>query len=161
MLKLNFIQGNQQLLPPPLKREVCTFVLHFSFNLYFQFSIFYYFNHQNCLKDKLWSQERFQNNNRMLGFGTHLCGSFPLMMSVVDLEASSVFLFQRRGVETYLLKTVKDFLTLNYKFQSEGGRLFAWMWTEICKKGDYNLPKKNIFLIFFIFFQCYCIKLLM
>lgn len=80
----------------------------------------------------------------MLGFGTHLCGSFPLMMSVVDLEASSVFLFQRRGVETYLLKTVKDFLSLNYKFQSEGGRLFAWMWTEICKKGEYNLPKKNI-----------------
>lgn len=79
----------------------------------------------------------------MLGFGTHLCGSFPLMMSV-HLEASSVFLFQRRGIETYLLKTVKDFLSLNNKFQSEGGRLFTWMWTGICKKGECNLPKKNI-----------------
>lgn len=63
---------------------------------------------------------------------------------VRSFRSIKCFLIPEKGIETYLLKTAKTSCLLIISFRVKEGDLFAWMWTEICEKGECNLPKKNI-----------------
>lgn len=123
MLKFNFIEGNQQSLPLLKKRSLqfCSIIFPsiFIFNSLFSTILALRIN---CLKDELWAQGNAEQQD--IRVWTHLCRLFPLMVSI-HLEASSLCLFQRRHIETHLLKAIEDSL-LRIGFQDEIGRLFAW-----------------------------------